>query len=905
MWGVKMNEIYQIRFEKNRLMDRDGLEIEEVGENSYRIALKNGSYKIRVYDGDLSDRGDVNVYPVLNGIRQSPIWAGDCVIRSMEYETEVVDKWLELSFVGKYVCIQEVDIAPVFSKSADGLDVHLESEGEKCEVVFSYQKEEGYGLRVRRWEAGAGREPKIFEFWEDTCRDNEIEWCKTYRYEIRKIDRLGFESTTGREIKLEIKDESRPIGEVDLLSVETEDAYRTRIRWEGAYAFAYEIYRKTTLCSFKRIALTTECEYVDEEMYTDRSYIYGVRALSYGGASEIQEMASQKKMPQRKRQMEYLNRGAVAIRTDKGMYLAFRLFADEYETTEFEIDKNGTFLTRLTKADATNYLDEGGQPEDVYEIYKIEQGRRIAGEKAKNLMHNYLDVPVRKPEPRKTPDGNTYEYTLGDASVADLDGDGEYEIVVKWDCNPKDNSHPGYSGIVFLDAYKMDGTLLWRIDMGVNIRCGAHYTQFMVYDFDGDGCAEMILKTADGTVDGCGRVIGDAEADYRNREGFILDGKEYLSLVDGRTGAILDTVLYDPPRGRVSDWGDSWGNRVDRFLACVAYLDGMHPSAVMCRGYYDHGRPTHLAAYDVRGKKLVKRWKFVADATQNIEYTNQGFHNLSVADVDGDGCDEIVYGACVIDHDGTGLYSTGLGHGDAMHLGKFTADSVGYDYFGIHEDADCPWGIEAHDAGTGRVTFGLFTGKDTARGLTAKIDPRYDGNQMWAYFGEGLYNYKDGKKISEHYPANINFAIWWDGDLLRELLDHDWFGYETCVGIPKIYKWNWETEETYIIFSTDGVLSNNGTKGNPCIQASLFGDWREEVVFRSKDSTFLRIYTTTEPTPHRIYTLMHDPVYRMGIAWQNTAYNQPPHTGFYIGPDMKELPVPVNTYPRWEEGRKA
>ena len=316
----------------------------------------------------------------------------------------------------------------------------------------------------------------------------------------------------------------------------------------------------------------------------------------------------------------------------------------------------------------------------------------------------------------------------------------------------------------------------------------------------------------------------------------------------------------------------------------------------MCRGYYDHGRPAHLAAWDVKDKKLVKRWKFEANHKQNIEYTNQGFHNLAVADVDDDGCDEIIYGACVIDHDGTGLYSTGLGHGDAMHVGKFTKDSPGFDYFGIHEDADCPWGIEAHDAGTGKHRFGIRTGKDTARGLTAKIDPRYDGNQMWAYYGGGLYNYADGKKITDKFPEQVNFAIWWDGDLLRELLDHDWYGYETGVGIPKIYKWNWRTEETEILLSTDQVLSNNGTKGNPCIQACLFGDWREEAVFRGKNSEFLRIYTTTEPTKCRIYTLMHDAVYRMGIAWQNTAYTQPPQTGFYIGPDMKGIKVPPQDY---------
>lgn len=640
-----------------------------------------------------------------------------------------------------------------------------------------------------------------------------------------------------------------------------------------------------------------ESAFVDDTMVTDRVYTYSVEALTRGGITVMQEAESRIKAPLRKRQMETLDRGAIAVRTKEGMFVAFRLCANEYENSVFRIYADGKMITELSEKDATNYLHKGGTVDTVYEIRKVVDGvEEVKGYVARNLEHPYLDIPVQKPDAYTTPDGKTYEYTANDASVADLDGDGEYEIILKWDCNGKDNSHKGYSGIVYLDAYKLDGRLLWRIDLGKNIRCGAHYTQFMVYDFDGDGCAEMVVKTADGTMDYAGNIVGDKNKDYRNSDGFIIEGPEYLSLIDGRTGVILDTVDYDPPRGDVSEWGDSWGNRVDRFLACVAYLDGVHPSAVMCRGYYDHGRPAHLAAYDVIGKKLVKRWKFVADKNQNINYTNQGFHNLAVADVDGDGCDEIIYGACVIDHDGTGLYSTGLGHGDAMHVGKFTKDSKGFDYFGIHEDSDCPYGIEARDAGTGEMSFGLFTGRDTTRGLTAKIDPRYPGNQMWAYFGGGLYNYTDGSKASDKFPQNINFAIWWDGDLLRELLDHDWFGYETCVGIPKIYKWNWETEESEVILSTDSVLSNNGTKGNPCIQASVLGDWREDVIFRGKDSTFLRMYTTTDLTEHRIYTLMHDVVYRMGIAWQNTAYNQPPHTGFYIGPDMEKVPVPEHNY---------
>ncbi len=752
---------------------------------------------------------------------------------------------------------------------------------------------------------GSGKDPKEIIIKGNTFTDTDCFATASYEYSVAKIDEFGFVGKVSETVTVKVAENgvaTKSDANCELnLKVFEQTENKVTLSFSGIKdAFMYRIYFKPEFANEKLIGVRyakgfsgdENFVFTDEDVVTDREYKYIVAAIGANGEITRQEVTTKVSAEIRKRQLETLDRGLIAVYTLKGVFLAWRLCAYEYDkNAAFNIYANGELITKTPLFGPTDYIHEEGTLNTEYEVRMVIDGKEVdKSKKVKPWKHNFLDIKIDKPADYETPDGLIYPYTANDATVADLDGDGEYEIVLKWYCNGKDNSHKGYSGICYMDAYKLDGTRLWRIDLGPNIRCGAHYTQFMVYDFDADGYAEMVLKTADGTKDGLGNVIGKADADFRNKDGFILEGDEYLTLFDGRTGKALDTVKYDPGRGTIAEYGDSWGNRVDRFLACVAYLDGVHPSVVMCRGYYDHGRPTNLVAYDIKDKKLVKRWKFRADYTQNIEYTNQGFHSLSVGDVDGDGCDEIIYGACVIDEDGTGLYSTGLEHGDAMHVGRFTKDSKGLDFFGIHEHAHIPYGFEAHDAGTGEIRYGEFTGRDTERGLTAKIDPRYEGNQTWVLHGFGLYNYKTGEKISDESPRAINFATWWDGDLLRELFDHDWYGYETCVSIPKLYKWNYVTEEMDIIWTSDKCMGNNGTKGNPCVQASIFGDWREDLVLRGKDSTFLRIYTTTDYTKHRFYTFMHDYMYRLAIAWQNSAYNQPPHTSFYIGPDMNEIP---------------
>jgi rhamnogalacturonan endolyase len=570
--------------------------------------------------------------------------------------------------------------------------------------------------------------------------------------------------------------------------------------------------------------------------------------------------------------MENLDRGVVAVSMGSGrVYVGWRLLGTEPNTIAFNVYRGSTRINARPIIDSTNLIDEPGDPGALYSVRCVIDG--LEGEPsaaAKVWSQNYLSIPLR------TPAG----YTPNDASVGDLDGDGQYEIVLHQTGVSHDNAQSGLTDEPILQAYKLDGTFMWSINLGKNIREGAHYTQFMVYDLDGDGKAEVACKTADGTIDGQGHVIGDPNADWRQSNGYILSGPEYLTVFDGKTGAALATTDYLPPRGRVSDWGDNYGNRVDRFLACIAYLDGERPSLVMCRGYYTRAV---LVAWNWRDGVLSHVWTFDSDdgTPGNSAYRGQGNHNLAVGDVDGDGKDEIIYGACAIDHNGKGLYSTGLGHGDAMHLSDLDPDRPGLEVFDAHETPSKIAGAEFRDAWTGALIWGAPSTSDNGRGMTADIDPRLGGYECWSAANPGLYNCK-GALIWPSKPKSCNFKVWWDGDLLCELLDSNY-----------INKWNWlDGSETRLLTAT-GCTSNNGTKSTPCLCADILGDWREEVIWRTTDNKELRIYTTTIPTDHRIYTLMHDPVYRLSIAWQNVAYNQPAYTGFYLGDGMAAPPRPA------------
>lgn len=602
------------------------------------------------------------------------------------------------------------------------------------------------------------------------------------------------------------------------------------------------------------------------------------------------------------RQVETLDRAPVAVLTDRGVTLGWRMLGLDKDSVGFHVIRDGVQITDEPIRSTTTYVDPAGTAASKYVIKTVGNGNgqdKLSAEFSP-LAQNYLPIKLDKPADGVSRDGKPYTYTANDSSVADLDGDGAYEIIQLWNpSNAQDNSKSGYTGNVYVDAYKMDGTKLWRIDLGRNIRAGAHYTQMLAYDFDGDGTGEVAFKTADGTTDAAGTVIGDAAADYRNSAGYVLSGPEFLTVFNGASGTIMDTVPYDPPRGSVAAWGDSYGNRVDRFLAGVAYLDGEHPSMMFSRGYYTR---TVLVTYDLVNGKLVKRWKFDSDVA-GAEYKGQGNHNLSVADVDQDGKDEFVFGSMTIDDDGTPLYNTKLGHGDAIHTGDLDPSRPGFETFAVHESMSASGnrGATFRDSATGEVLWSIPAVKDTGRGATGDIDPRFPGSESWAVGGDAAWNSPagflmsaKGERVSDKIPA-ANFMAWWDGDLLREIVDHD-FNAEAGVGVPTISKWNWETETSDRLLTATGARTNNGTKGNPSLQADLLGDWREELVFPSADSTELRIYTTTSPTEVRLRTLMHDPMYRTGVARETVGYNQPPHPSFFIGEGMQTPASPAVFY---------
>ncbi len=593
--------------------------------------------------------------------------------------------------------------------------------------------------------------------------------------------------------------------------------------------------------------------------------------------------------------MERLDRGLVAVSMPdgSGVYLSWRMFGDEYddkhpERIAYAINRDGAPIQ--TVSDSTNYFDPDGSPDVEYQVAFVIDGEIQDFSPVVTAWpndQNYLRIPLQVPPQGVTPatcpiPNEIYTYSANDASVGDLDGDGRYEIVLKWDpSNSKDNSQPGCTGNVLLDAYAMDGTQLWRIDLGPNIRAGAHYTQHMVYDFDGDGVSEVVVKTAPGTLDGTGTYLhlgpagtDDYSAVYRNASGYILTGPEYLTVFDGPTGAELATVDFQPARGAVADWGDTYGNRVDNFLSTAAFVldqtEGAsgRPSIVMGRGFYAR---TAISAWNWRDSALTLLW--TADSNAGTAYVGQGAHSWAVADVDSDGVQEIVTGSSTINGDGTRRCSTDLGYGLGLHVADLVPGRPGMEVFVPHLNG--PLDYDEHDADTCASIVRGPTASGTARGVADDIYDGNDGAEMWTNNSGSLLSATTGKDVGS-LPGSNNFLIWWDADEARELEDQ-----------TSITKYGGGT-----LLSCSDCASNNSTKATPVLTADLLGDWREEIIWREKDNSALRLYTTTDVTKRRIYTLMHDPQYRMQVSSEQAGFNQPPHPSFHIGHNMTMPPKP-------------
>jgi rhamnogalacturonan endolyase len=639
-----------------------------------------------------------------------------------------------------------------------------------------------------------------------------------------------------------------------------------------------------------------------------RTSILAITALCTGNASA-------------QRQMETLNRGVIAVWSSTAqVYVGWRLFATDSPSIAFNLYRSigGAPAVKLNAnpiSDTTNYVDGSANPSlsNAYFVKPVLHGRELPASEtftipANTPVQQYLSIPLQIPpggastcntQPSNSGDTShgtstsTYTYNANDGSIGDVDGDGQNELILKWDpTNSQDNANSGCTAPTILDAYKLDGTLLWRINLGRNIRSGAHYTQFQVWDYDGDGQAEVVVKTADGTIDGVGTVIGDGTKDYTSNAGYILAGPEYLTIFDGKTGAARLTTDYFPSRNpfTTANWGDSYGNRVDRFLAGTAYLDGVHPSIIRTRGYYQH---TYLVAYDYRDGQLTRRWVFDSHDPNHPEYQvggtyiydDMGDHALSIADIDGDGRDEIIFGSLVLNHDGTPRCAIVGGHGDALHASRFSKTNPDVLVYTIHENlTPYPggWAETLYNPRTCEVLTGLNQNykNDPGRGMIAPFSDTYTGAYMWGGGLTGVYDLA-GNHASTRSPASANFAIWWDADLQRELEDAN-----------AISKYDMATGATAPLLTCDSCLGNNGTKNTPVLLGDIFGDWREEVIWRTSDNASLRIYTTTIPATNRIPTLLQDPQYRLALAWQNSAYNQPPWPSFYLGPQMNAPPVP-------------
>lgn len=597
-------------------------------------------------------------------------------------------------------------------------------------------------------------------------------------------------------------------------------------------------------------------------------------------------------MAMAQRMTDVLDRGLVALPTGSGNFVSWRIMGEEYYDVKYNLYRDGVKVNQAP-LEVSNYLDTKGSSTNKYQVAAVVRG--VEQEKCAEVTcwsNGYWDIPMQ-PVINRDGQNTTSNYTLNDVSLADVDGDGISEFIVKRNSNTAREYSTNKTDFHRLECYNIKGKRLWYIDLGPNMISGPDEQYDIVgYDWDCDGKAEVLLRGADNMIihkaDGTTVEIGNMNFDSRNtlqsdaNMAYTHTGNEYLLYLNGETAEPYVNMAYPLPRLESGEtdlnaaWGDGYGHRSTKHFFAAPVLDGRKASIFLARGAYTRHR---MVAFDVDPvtHQLTERWRWKDTGGQ---WWGQGYHNFGIADVDMDGRDEIVFGSMVIDDNGKGLSTTGLGHGDAQHTGDFDPYRWGLEHFACNESSPSN---NFRNATTSKIYYRLVGTNDDGRALCGNFTNSYPGCVAKSN-GSGVISTVADKVLPNVPGFDLNFRIYWDGDLCEEILNSP--GTEKEAKIDKIVG-----SSVNRIFTSSGAKMNNWTKNNPGATGDIIGDWREELVLRTSDDSKLRIYTTSTPTSHRIYTLWHDHQYRQAMVWQSIGYNQPPHLSYFLG-ELEGITVP-------------
>lgn len=608
-----------------------------------------------------------------------------------------------------------------------------------------------------------------------------------------------------------------------------------------------------------------------------------------------------------------LDRGLIAQKSTTGVYLSWRILGEEYYDVTYNVYRDGVKVNEAPLS-VSNFKDTSGTTSSTYTVSAVVNGVEQAQSKSASVWSSsYKEIKLAHQGIKST-------LVPNDACCADVDGDGEVEILMKFDNQSEmAQSYPKNGPVIdgvatkeysIFEIFKMNGDRLWWVNCGPNMGDFQNNEQNIVgYDWNMDGKAEVIMRLEEGSeihmADGTTYTIGSngkngsSWTNYRAATGggtnwFMCVGKEFLVYCDGETGKVLDIIDYPLARLEAGEtdlnaaWGDGYGHRASKFFFGAPYLDGRKPSIFLARGIYTQIK---MCAFDVdlATNKLVKRWDW--RQTNGGYWMWQGYHNFGIADVDEDGRDEIVYGSMVIDDNGKGLSTTGLGHGDAQHCGDFNPYMKGLEIYACNEDQP---GNNYRDATTSKIYHRFQSGNDDGRAMMDNFTDAFPG-AVGCSAREGAISSVTNGAIDglNATGINTNFRIYWDGDLCSETFNYlNGKNTEGCVA--KYGSWS-------PIYTCSGSMTNNDTKGTPCYQGDILGDWREEIIMRTANNN-IRIYSTPTPTTYRIPTLWADHQYRNAMVWQMCGYNQPPHVSYFVGKleGITQAPPPLTMNGREE-----